>query len=115
MNMKYMLSQTLRKMPAHTDIIIPKSLIPNPEAEGFRRTLGEPRGQKADYELTLEDGKRIHLLDYGDHYKAHWDWFSPLVDLIKHLLYDSPHWLVVGIIAAGIGSAILMDSLLRKS
>jgi len=113
MDMKYMLLQ-IRSMPAHTDIIIPKSLIPDPEAEGFIRTLGEPRGQKADYELTLEDGKRIHLLDYGDHYKAHWDWFSPLVDPVKHLLYDSPQWLAVIIAAVGIGSAISIYLLLRE-
>jgi len=76
-------------LPPHTDIIVsPKIPLP-PNA---KRTLGEAKGQIADWEITLSDGKRIHIVEFEDRYEIHWDIVSPRVDPLKHLRIDAPHW-----------------------
>ncbi len=81
--------------PPHVDVMIPDHLVPDPKTEGFRVTLGEPHGQIADYELTLKDGRRVHVRKFEKFYKAHWDKVSPLIDFIGHLRYDAQHWWVI--------------------
>ena len=49
---------SILKKPPHIDVSIPHHLVPEPTQEGFRETIGDPQGQKKDYELTLKDGKR---------------------------------------------------------
>jgi len=81
--------------PPHVDITISKHLVANPLEEGFTETfLSEPQGQLRDYELTLPDGKRIHVREFEGQYRAHWDIISPSVDVLEHLRRDAPHWLV---------------------
>jgi len=80
------------RMDAHEDIVIPKYSVPNPVVVGFIETIGENKGQKKDYELTLLDGRRIHVREYEHCYKVHWDKISPLVNLIEHLRRDAPDW-----------------------
>jgi hypothetical protein len=100
----------LRNKNPHKEVVIPKSTISNPEAAGFKRTWGEFKGQLADYGCPLENGGRIHLMDYGDYYKAHRDLVDPDRDPIGHLIYDAPIFFILGTSAAGgfIG-AILCD------
>jgi len=79
--------------PPHVDITISKHLVANPLEEGFTETfLSEPQGQLRDYELILPDGKRIHIREFKDRYRAHWDIVSPSVDVLEHLRRDAPHW-----------------------
>lgn len=67
----------------------------NPLEDDFTETfLSEPQGQLRDYELTLPDGKRIHVREFEDKYRAHWDIISPSVDILEHLRHDAPHWLI---------------------
>ena len=81
--------------PPHVDVTISKHLVVNPLEEGFTETfLSEPQGQLRDYELTLSDGKRIHVREFKDKYRAHWDIVSPSVDILEHLRRDAPHWLI---------------------
>jgi hypothetical protein len=75
-------------LPPHVDIVVPK--IPLPKEA--RRTLGEFRGQVADWEIKLEDGRRIHIVEFEDCYKVHWDLVSPHENPIGHLRKDAKHW-----------------------
>ena len=78
----------------HTSITISKNIIAHPLNTGFKKTIGEPLGQIADYEYILSDGSRVHVREYENTYEVHWDVKSPTVDLIGHLIYDSPHVLI---------------------
>ncbi len=92
-------------MKPHRDLKIPKHLVRHPLDEGFVETLGEPQGQIMDYELTLADGRRIHVREFEDHYAVHWDKISPKVDPVEHLRVDAPDWwvLLAGFIGATLG------------
>jgi hypothetical protein len=87
--------------PAHVDVIIPSHQVVEPTKEGFRETLGDIQGQKKDYELTLQDGRRIHVTEFEKSYKAHWDRFSPLVNVVGHMRYDAPHWWIFACLLGG--------------
>ena len=80
--------------PAHVDVSITDTEVPDPTQNGYVKTLGEPQGQEADYEKPFTDGKRIPLRKYKGVYQAHWDFFSPLLSPIQHLRYDAPEWYV---------------------
>ncbi|AEA46346.1 hypothetical protein [Archaeoglobus veneficus] len=108
-------SRVLR-MDAHVDIVIPKHIVPNPIVAGFIETVGENQGQMKDYELTLPDGRRIHVREYEHCYKVHWDKVSPLVNPVEHLRRDAPDWWKVllallgggiGLLSRGVGGAVL--------
>ena len=87
LNVRYNLSP-------HDSITISKNTIEHPLKAGFRKTIGEPMGQIADYEYVLSDGSRIHVREYENAYEVHWDIRSPTVDPAGHLLYDAPHILL---------------------
>lgn len=91
----------------HEDILVPKASVKHPLTIGFRRSIGEPKGQSADYRLRLSDGKSIHVREYRDCYKVHWDMVDPSVDPIRHLKYDAPHWYKMIIYTSGVLGSIL--------
>lgn len=99
-----LIKDILKKRP-YEDITIPKSLIDHPLESGFIETVGGPQGQIKDYELILPDARRIHVREFEDHYKAHWDKLSPKVDPLGHLRKDAPEWLLflAGMSGAAIG------------
>jgi len=77
-------------LPPHEELVVSKSKwrLP-PDA---KKTLGELRGQIADWEITLDDERRIHIVEFEDHYMIHWDFVSPHVNPLKHLRLDAKHW-----------------------
>ena len=75
------------KKPAHSEIAVSKSLLPNPPLARFKRSFGEPKGQKANYEL-----RRIHVREYDDEYRIHWDYVSPLANPLENLRSDAVRW-----------------------
>ncbi len=101
-------------LPAHEDVIVKKSAIIHPTLVGFKRSVGEPHGQRADYRLRLYDGKSIHVREYNDHYRVHWDKVDPSTSVIAHLKHDAPHiyMLLLGIL--GISSALLANIILSR-
>ena len=105
---------TLRvlQLPCHKDMRIKKSEICHPKYDGFQLNIGEPQGQLADYRKLLEDGRGLHIREYIDHYRIHWDKIHP-INLIGHLIEDAPHWILICLLAAIIGIPIL--SALAKS
>lgn len=84
--------------PKHTDITIEKWRV-SPLPNDFKPRPADDDGQIADYGLALEDETGIHVKEYDDYYKIHWDKKDPNVNPIGHLVYDSPKWLVVGAVA----------------
>jgi len=116
----FAISRNVLTKPPHVDVIIPKDMAPDPKEEGIKETIGEPQGQIQDYELTLQDGRRIHIRKFEKFYKAHWDKFSPIINAFEHLRYDAPHWwvslcalgfailgfLVYGVVGAALGGLI---------
>lgn len=100
------------KRKAHENIIVPKHEIVPPLEDPiirFEETMGEPRGQLRDYEYTLPDGRRIHVREFNNYYEVHWDYVSPKIDPIGHLVLDAPHWLklisVLGMALIGLALA----------
>ena len=49
--------------PPHEDIFFLRNEIPHPIDLGFHWRFGEPRGQLADYGLSLRDGSFIGNTD----------------------------------------------------
>jgi len=77
-------------LPPHTDLIVSKKEWQLPK--NAKKTLGEPRGQKADWEIVLPDRRRIHIVEFEKFYKIHWDFVSPYENPLAHLKKDAPHW-----------------------
>jgi hypothetical protein len=105
----YSIIKRVLNMPPHKLIIVPIDEVPDPEKEGAVRTIGEYKGQEADYEFTLDEG-RVHIRKYKDHYEVHWDKVSPLVNAIEHLRQDAPHWWILLWTAGG----AIMGALFHK-
>jgi len=96
------------ELPPHKNIRLDKKSVAHPRECSFRRRWGLPRGQLADWELVLEDGRGIHVREYRDRLEVHWDKVSPAVSRLKHLLRDSPAcWLLISTSIAGALGAVL--------
>lgn len=76
-------------LDAHEEL----SIAPRPEEAlvelGYRRSLGTPKGQRADYRRPLEDGRGLHVRVYADHMTVHWDRTALAVSPVGHLLDDA--------------------------
>lgn len=88
--------------------------VPGPGESGlFRKSVGERKGQLADWRATVPGSRRgVHVVEFPEHYSVHVDRFDPGKDPIRHLLMDSPKTFA-SIIGAGLASLFLY-SLLRK-
>jgi len=86
--------------PVHTETSFSKWGTPHPLEAGFVASIGEAAGQKADYRLPIDDGREVHVREYGDHYTVHWDQVSAVRNPLGHLLADAPHWIILGAIGA---------------
>jgi len=82
------------KLPPHRDVKVWKWEVPHPLESGFKKSIGDPFGQKADYRLILRDGRSIHVREYDKFYRVHWDKMDPRANPIAHLAKDAPHWLL---------------------
>ena len=85
--------------PAHEDVKYEKHLLDVDLLQQHRSILADSDGQIDNYRITLKDGRDIHIKEYDDHYKIHWDHANPSKDPITHLIKDAPHWLVVLLLA----------------
>jgi len=86
--------------PVHTETSFSKWGMPHPLEARFVASIGEAAGQKADYRLPIDDGREVHVREYGDHYTVHWDQVSAVRNPLGHLLADAPHWIILGAIGA---------------
>ena len=112
---RYIVWEVLR-LPACTDLKVHKYEVVHPLEDPeipFTRTLGEPKGQLADYGYTLPDDGRIHIREYRDHYTIHWDHVDPTLSprhFWEHIKRDAPHWKPL----IELGAIILAIIILKK-
>jgi len=99
--------------PKHKDLLVKKSKLPDLPPE-FQFRYGDGDGQIANYGLALEDGTGIHVKEYDDFYKIHWDQKDPNVDPLGHLIHDSPQWIVIGAVGALVADELFLKGKYRK-
>ncbi|MEM0364014.1 MAG: hypothetical protein QW450_03145 [Candidatus Nitrosocaldus sp.] len=102
------------RLPMHKDMVVEKGSVVHPTVVGFKRSIGEPHGQSADYRLRLYDGKSIHVREYNNHYKVHWDRVDPSVSIIGHLKHDAPHIYILLLSILGISTGITIRNILTR-
>jgi hypothetical protein len=81
-------------------LVVDKISLPHPNYLGINIRRGLPAGQWADYGIELPDGRGIHIKEYEDHYKVHWDRVAPSRSKIGHMIADAPY-LTTGVLAGG--------------
>ena len=90
------------QQPSGKDLVVEKWWMIHPLRAGFTRSFGLPQGERFQYRLLLEDGRRsVHVREYDDVYRVHWDQVDPRVDLIEHGRRDAPGVYVVACGAVG--------------
>lgn len=82
--------QQVLSYPAHHEIRVPRDAVPHPLGAGFYPHLGVNKGQLLDWRRRLPDDRGIHVLQYNDHYRLHWDYVDPSANAIEHLRQDAP-------------------------
>ncbi|AAT42870.1 hypothetical protein [Picrophilus oshimae] len=72
--------------------ILIKKPFPSPQDElPFKRSIGEIKGQIADYRLSIENSNLgIHAVEFIDRYEVHVDLFDPYKNPLKHIIFESP-------------------------
>lgn len=101
-------------------LIIPKFLpdgaeMPHPSESGlFRRSVGERKGQIADWRASISGSDRgVHVVEYPHVYKVHVDRYDPYKKPVEHLIHDSPKT-GVAMALAGIGILVTAKILSRS-
>ncbi len=66
--------------------------LPHPSESGlFRKSIGERKGQVADWRASISGSERgVHVVEYEDCYKIHVDRFDPYKKPVEHIIHDSP-------------------------
>ena len=77
-------------LPQHGKLHVPRHLVAHPLAAGLYRSLGLARRCR-HYRKALPDGRGLHVHEYGDHYRVHWDAIDPSISLLRHLWHDVTH------------------------
>ena len=77
-------------LPQHGKLHVPRATVPHPEEAGLYRSIGLARNC-AHYRHALPDGRGLHVHEYDDHYRVHWDAVDPSVSLLRHLWHDVTH------------------------
>lgn len=97
----------LRRGPRQ-DIRVPKHSVNPPVTAGFKLAAGSPRGQRADWRLTLADCRDIHAVEFDTHFLVHFDEVAPSCNVVEHLRRDAPGWYRVATtgVGAGLGGVV---------
>jgi hypothetical protein len=88
---------------AHEEVRLPEMSAEELREAGYRRGLGTPKGQEADYRRATEDGRGFHIRDYGESMTIHWDHTAPSEDPIGHLADDAEGSKIWGGLLAAMG------------
>lgn len=84
------LIRCVQNLPPHVDILIKKSQAAEPWLFGFRKSsMAWRKGALRNWRLALPNGKSIHIREYADHFKIHWDVADPRKNPLKHFIYDT--------------------------
>ena len=77
-------------LPQHGKLHVRRDDVPHPRDAGLYRSLGLARKCR-HYRHALPDGRGLHVHEYEDHYRVHWDAVDPSVSLLRHLWHDITH------------------------
>jgi hypothetical protein len=90
--------------------------IPHPgETSFFGRSIGELKGQVADWRASIDgDVRGFHVVEFDDRYECHLDHRDPSKDPVGHLVEDSPSTLAA-ILVGGVIAAIATGIAYRYS
>lgn len=77
-------------LPQHGKVHVPLAEVPHPLESGMYQSRGMARRCK-HYRHALPDGKGLHVHEYPDHFRVHWDAVDPSISLLRHLLHDVGH------------------------
>lgn len=81
----------VRCLPVHQDKQFPKSTVNKKDILHHKSILADRDGQLADYRICLSDGSGLHIKEYENYYKIHWDHYDMATNPLMHLIYDAPH------------------------
>lgn len=84
-------SDFILQYDAHQDIEFDKRFFRKEDLQALQSIWADSDGQKENYRISLPDGKGIHIKEYENTFKVHWDKSDPRTDPIGHLLKDAPH------------------------
>jgi hypothetical protein len=77
-------------LPQHGKLHVPRDQVPHPLQAGMYSSRGMARRCR-HYRHALPDGKGLHVHEYEDHFRVHWDAVDPSISLLKHFLHDVLH------------------------
>ena len=106
----YNIERQILQRSCHEDISVYKWGMIHPEDAGFYRSTGAPQGQISDYRKLLKNGRSLHVREYEDNYRVHWDYFDPLENIVGHFLLDAPFWGFLALLGIGILADYLNES-----
>jgi len=78
----------LLQLPPREKLVVDKGDLP-PLPPSAQVALGS-HILNQQWEIPLQNGGRVHVVDCGDHYELHWDEVSPLENPLSHLRRDAP-------------------------
>lgn len=108
-----LLSRVL-SLDVHENLRVEKNRCPHPLEMGFEWSLGEPKGQVADYRYALSDGRSVHASDMGSWWAVHWDKVHPTLGRWwDHLVEDAPVWALAVFVMLIVGVVLLLVALAR--
>lgn len=95
------LEDHILQLAAHEDISVDKEFFDKESLQQFKSIWGDNDGQITNYRIKIESSsKSIHIKEYDDHYKIHWDKANPATDPVLHLIEDAPHHIPAVILGA---------------
>lgn len=98
----------VQRLPPHVDLFIRKSLNEDPKLFGFRKSLiAWKKGCISNWRLNLPNGRSIHIREYTDHFRIHWDFADPKRNPLKHFVYDTKT-LFRALSLTGLASSLLL-------
>jgi hypothetical protein len=74
-------------LPKHGRLDVPRGHVPHPQEAGLYRSVGLAR-RCVHYRHAMPDGRGLHVHEFPDHYRVHWDAVDPSVSLVRHFLED---------------------------
>lgn len=101
----------MKSLSPHHDVEISKEsfdrvILQKYVLQRYHSIFGDPDGQIANYRIPLKDGSGIHIKEYDNKYKIHWDNSNLATDPVGHLINDAPHHIVTILGALILGYAI---------
>jgi hypothetical protein len=83
------LIKKVQQMPPHVDLLVSRLQVEEPIRFGFRKSVGWRKGALTNWRLALPSGRCIHVREYRDIFKIHWDIADPRHNPLRHLMYDT--------------------------